>query len=70
MTFIRALTFTGLTLLISLFFVGQLFAQVAVVDIEPEETGTTSRLYMGYGHLFKTDIDGSGNVSRDGFRLL
>jgi len=25
---------------------------------------------MGYGHLFKTDIDGSGDVSRDGFRLL
>ena len=70
MTYIRALTFTGFTLLISLFLVGQLFAQVAVVDIEPEETGTTSRLYMGYGHLFKTDIDGSGNVSRDGFRLL
>jgi len=70
MTFIRALTFTGLTFCISFFLVGPLFAQVAVVDIEPEETGTTARLYMGYGHLFKTDIDGNGNVSRDGFRLL
>ena len=70
MVFIRVLTFIGFTVLMPLFLVGPLFAQVAVVDIEPEETGTTSRFYMGYGHLFKTDIDGSGNVSRDGFRLL
>ena len=70
MVFIRVLTFIGFTFLMPLFLVGQLFAQFAVVDIEPLETGTTSRFYMGYGHLFKTDIDGSGNVSRDGFRLL
>lgn len=70
MVFIRVLTFIGFTVLMPLFLVGPLFAQFAVVDIEPEETGTTSRFYMGYGHLFKTDIDGSGNVSRDGFRLL
>jgi len=54
----------------SIFLVGQLFAQIAVVDIEPEETDTTTRFSMGYGHLFKTDIDGGGSINRDGFRFI
>jgi hypothetical protein len=70
MAFIRVFTFIVFTVLVPLFLVGQLFAQIAVVDIDPEKTDATSRFYMGYGHLFKTDIDGSGDVSRDGFRLI
>ena len=70
MTFMRILRFTSFTFLMSIFLVGQLFAQIAVVDIEPEETDTTTRFYMGYGHLFKTDINGGGSINRDGFRFI
>ena len=67
MSFSRFLT---ITVILSLFWAGPLFAQVAVVDVEPEDTPTPFRLYGGYGHLFKTDINGGGNFKRDGFRLL
>lgn len=67
MTFIRLFTITAI---ISLFYAGPLLAQVAIVNIEPEDTPTSFRLYGGYGHLFKTDINGGGNFQRDGFRLL
>ena len=70
MIFIRALTFAGITIFMSLFLVETLSAQIAVVDIEPEQVTTPFRFYTGYGHLFKTDIDRRGNFSRDGFRFL
>ena len=75
MIFIRALTFTGITIFMSLFHVGQTFAaEIGVgpsLDLTAPTTKTTpSRVYAGYGHQFKTDIDGGGNFYRDGFRLL
>lgn len=70
MTFIRVLTFTGFTVFMPLFLIGPLFAQIAVVDIEPEQISTPFRFYAGYGHLFNTDIDRRGDFSRDGFRFL
>ncbi len=70
MAFIRVLTFTGFTVFMPLFLVGQLFAQVSVVSIEPDHLSAPFRFYAGYGHLFNTDLDRKGDFSRDGFRFL
>ena len=67
---IRVLTIVALVVFNSLFLIEPLSAQIAVVDIEPEQVTNPFRFYSGYGHLFKTDIDRRGNFSRDGFRFL
>jgi hypothetical protein len=67
---IRALIIVVLVVFSSLFLVGPLSAQIAVIDIEPEQISTPFRFYAGYGHLFNTDMDRSGDFSRDGFRFL
>ncbi len=67
---IRLTTAVAVIVLMSLFHIGPIFAQVAVVNIEPDDAPTPFKLSAGYGHLFKTDVDGGGNFSRDGFRFL
>jgi len=67
---IRLTTAVAVIVLMSLFHIGPIFAQVAVVNIEPDDAPTLFKLSAGYGHLFKTDVDGGGNFSRDGFRFL
>jgi hypothetical protein len=69
MAFIRVFACMGFIVLMSLFLVGPLFAQVAVVDIEPENISKPFQFSAGYGHLFKTDLDRRGDFSRDGFRF-
>ena len=67
---IRALTIVALVAFSSLFLIEPLSAQIAVVDIEPEQISTPFRFYAGYGHLSNTDMDRRGDFSRDGFRFL
>jgi hypothetical protein len=66
----RSLLATALVALLFLCFIGPLSAQVAVVNIEPEQVTKPFRFYAGYGHIFNTDIDNRGDFSRDGFRFL
>ncbi len=44
------------------------YAQVAVVEVEPARKPTPFKLDLGYGHLFNTDIDSGGDFQRNGFR--
>ena len=66
----RSLLVHTQVMVMSLCFVGPLSAQVAVVNVEPEQVTTPFRFYAGYGHLFNTDIDNGGDFSRDRFRVL
>ena len=66
----RSLITTALVGLLSLCFIGPLWAQVDFVNIEPEQVKKPFRFYSGYGHIFNTDIDNRGDFSRNGFRFL
>ncbi len=44
------------------------YAQVAVVEVEPARKPTPFKLDLGYSHLFNTDIDSGGDFQRNGFR--